>query len=242
VKRDWLALAFAMVFPSVMSWVYFVALAGGGQGNTAVQLAYGAGKAVQFGFPFLYVWWFARQDIRIRPPPARGLGLALAFGLLVGAGMLALYHFWLKHTPLFEQAPGQIYEKLQEFNLATPAGFFALAIFIAVAHSLFEEYYFRWFIFGRLARHVALPRAIAISSLAFMAHHVIVLAVYFPGPLRFVTVVLPFSLAVAVGGAVWAWMYHRSGSLYAPWLSHLVIDVAVMLVGWDMVAPLLGAR
>jgi len=44
-----------------------------------------------------------------------------------------------------------------------------------------------------------------------------------------------------VGGTVWAWAYHRSGSLVGPWLSHAAIDAAIFLVGYDMVSSAFGA-
>jgi hypothetical protein len=79
--------------------------------------------------------------------------------------------------------------------------------------------------------------ALVLSSLAFMGHHVIVLAVYLPG--AFATAVVPFSLCVAVGGGVWAWLYHHTGTIYANWLGHLLVDAAILVVGYAMVfAPL----
>jgi membrane protease YdiL (CAAX protease family) len=45
---------------------------------------------------------------------------------------------------------------------------------------------------------------------------------------------VPFALCVAGGGVAWAWLYDRSNSLYAPWLSHLLIDAAVMAIGYDL--------
>jgi membrane protease YdiL (CAAX protease family) len=97
---------------------------------------------------------------------------------------------------------------------------------------LLEEYYWRWFVFGWLRRQTPLLVAQLLSSLAFMAHHVVILAVFFPG--RFWTAAVPFSLCIAGGGFVWAWIYERSGSIYAPWLSHLLIDAAIMAVGYDL--------
>jgi len=64
---------------------------------------------------------------------------------------------------------------------------------------------------------------------------VILLATYF-GWLSPWTYLL--SLGVAVGGIFWAWLYHRSGSLYGPWLSHLLIDAAIFVVGYDLVSDL----
>ena len=70
--------------------------------------------------------------------------------------------------------------KIEEFSAAAPARYVVLAAFLAVVHSLLEEYYWRWFVFGRLRRLVSSPAAILISSLAFMAHHVVVLGRFFP--------------------------------------------------------------
>lgn len=115
--------------------------------------------------------------------------------------------------------------------------FIALGAFYAVFHSLLEEYYWRWFVFQRLQRLWALTPAIGLSSIAFMAHHVILMAVFFgwSSPWTYF-----FSLSVAVGGAVWAWLYARSGSIYAPWLSHLLVDAAIFSIGYDLAKDLLG--
>src|SRR5690606_17666993 len=101
-----------------------------------------------------------------------------------------------------------------------------------LVHSLAEEYYWRWFVFAQLRRIIPLAPAIGLSSLAFMAHHVIVVGSYLrDNPLAMIF----FSLSVAVGGAVWAGLYQRSGSLVGPWLSHLLVDAGIMIVGYDLI-------
>ena len=47
-------------------------------------------------------------------------------------------------------------------------------------------------------------------------------------------------VAFGIGGAFWAWLYHRSESLYAPWISHCLVDLAIFLVGYDMVKGVLA--
>ena len=42
------------------------------------------------------------------------------------------------------------------------------------------------------------------------------------------------SVGIALGGAFWAWLYERTRSLYGPWLSHLLIDAALMAIGYQM--------
>jgi CAAX protease family protein len=235
-QRDGLALTFAMLFPGVMAWLYFVHLAGTEmRANPALQFSFGVGKVIQFGFPVLYVAWFERHRLVLRPPTRRGLALGLAFGVLTAAAILALYFFWLKRSPLLGDAPERIFRKVQEFGLATPLGYLVLSFFICVLHSLFEEYYWRWFVVGTLIRYLSAAGAIALASAGFMLHHIVILGVYFPD--RFWTLAIPFSICVGIGGGIWAWIYLRTGSLYAAWLSHAIIDAAVLLVGYDMVSP-----
>jgi membrane protease YdiL (CAAX protease family) len=226
------ALAFALVYPAVFTWIYFVALASGADGRSPTLLVpYFIGKIIQFGFPVFWVCVVERQRLRWSAPRLGGLLEGLGFGLLVAVAILALYYGVLRDTAVFAETPAQVRAKVEGFHAATPGRYLVLAAFIALLHSLAEEYYWRWFVFGRLQRLLPLAVAIVVSSLGFMAHHVVVLSVYFPG--QFWTAVVPFSLGVAVGGAVWAWLYHHTGSLAATWLSHVLVDAAIMVVGYD---------
>jgi membrane protease YdiL (CAAX protease family) len=261
-----LALLFAMTFPTVAAWSYFLGLAGSAPGvNPWQQAAYVLGKVVQFGFPLAFLGFLnwrthcgvtsgkgrvGREEVgasslATRPSPLaprslrphfRGLGPALIFGLAVAAVMLGVYFGALRGSSLLAKTPAMVRHKLEEVNMATPLRYAVLAVFVVMAHSLLEEYYWRWFVFGGLRQFLSLTPAMLLSSLAFMAHHVVVLYVYLPG--KFWSAVLPFALAVAVGGAVWAWLYERNGSLAAPWLSHLIIDAAIFVIGWDLLWPI----
>jgi membrane protease YdiL (CAAX protease family) len=232
------AMLFALLFPTVAAWSYFLALAGsGGQVNVWQQRAYVSGKIIQFTFPLVFVALVGRRHL-----PRRGATnnaacwrYALAFGVVVVALMLGLYFGVLRGSPLLKRTPERVREKLQQVNLDAPARYAALAAFVVVAHSLLEEYYWRWFVFGHLRWLMAWTPAAALSSLAFMAHHVIVLYVYLPG--RFWTAALPLSLAIAAGGFVWAWLYERGG-IGPPWLSHLLVDAGIFVVGWDLLWPI----
>jgi uncharacterized protein len=237
--RDIPALAFAISFPALLSWLYLVVLRGPedmpAEASVAVRAAFGAGKFVQFSFPLAYVWFFERERLRPARPTLQGLALGLGFGLLVSLAMFAMFFGGLGGSAPFAGTPDKIFRLLQEMSCATPGRYWLLATTYAVAHSLLEEYYWRWFVFGWLRRYAPVPVAIVISALGFMAHHVVLLGVYFPG--WFWVLAMPLSMAVAIGGAVWAWVYHRSGSLYAAWLSHGVVDAAAFIVGYAMLLP-----
>lgn len=230
--RDWLALAFASFFPLVMSALSFLVL-NTGEPNAAILTAIGTGKVLQIAFPALYVFWFERERLRLAAPTWRGIPLGLGFALVVGTSMFGLYYLLVQDLPgVRDNTPTMIFQRLQEFGATTPPTYFILGFVICVPHALMEEYYWRWFVFGTMRRHVSLPIAIVLSSLGFMLHHIVILGVYFPG--NFWLLAMPFSFCVAIGGGVWAWIYERSGSLYGPWLSHCLIDAAILGVGFWM--------
>ena len=41
--------------------------------------------------------------------------------------------------------------------------------------------------------------------------------------------------AVAGAGAVWAWQYDRTGGMAAPWLSHAIVDLTLMAIGYRLI-------
>lgn len=202
-----------------------------------MQVAMGLGKLVQFGFPLVFVWFVDRSQIGFPSFQSKGLILGVSFGLLAALAIFGLYLAVLRDFLLAGDTPGKIIEKLNELNCNTPLKFLLLAAFYSLLHSLLEEYYWRWFVFGWLRRYWSLWPAVVVSSLGFMAHHVILLVIYFPEHIWDLAV--PFSLCVAIGGGVWAWLYERSKSIYALWISHLIVDAAIMAVGFDMVAAYL---
>jgi len=236
VRGTWAVLALALAGPTVATFLYFVVLASpaelASKPNPWLQGFYTGSKVLQFSLPVLWLGWWQGQ--RLRPGPVRwdGWRLGVGFGFLVLVAGLGLYFGALRGAQALNHCAVQLRAKVSDFGLATPAGFIVLGTFLSLIHSLLEEYYWRWFVFGELRRLVPLGTAIVVSGVAFMAHHVVVVAVYFPG--YFLSWTVPLSLAVAIGGMFWAWLYHRTGSIWAAWLSHLVIDAAIMIVGYDL--------
>jgi membrane protease YdiL (CAAX protease family) len=225
--RGWhvAALVFTLGFPSLSTWLYFVVLAG----HPVMQVAYGVGKAVQFAFPIVFVWLCLKQRPRLVRPTRDGLGLGLLFGVVVLLGALGLFGL-LSGSEHVAGATEAVTAKMRGGGVDSPARFLALAVFYCAFHSLMEEYYWRWFAYGQLRRLLPQGPANAISSVGFMAHHVIVIGQFFDSW----AVTLALSAGVALGGVFWAWLYERSRSLYGPWISHLLIDAALMAIGYQM--------
>ena len=234
-RADIAAVVVALGFPTLMTWVYFVGLADSPAGLQ--QTAMTVGKVLQFAFPLVWVLAIQRRRLAWSRPNVRGLAWGAGSGLLVLAAALFVYHGWLKPEGVLREAGEAIVKKVVGFGIHNWPQYAALGVFYSLVHSLLEEYYWRWFVFGQLRRLTSVGTAIAVSSLGFMAHHVVVLSHYF-GLLSVPT--LMFSLAVAAGGAFWAWLYHKSDSLYGPWLSHLLVDAAIFIVGYEMVRGALG--
>jgi membrane protease YdiL (CAAX protease family) len=226
----WAGVLFALGFPTIVTWAYFIQAA---DAELGVQRAVmGSLKFVQFAFPLVWVWLALRERIAWQRLSTRGVALGVAFGVAVTLAGWLLFRFVLEPIPAFQAAIEPIRTKVAGFGIDSVAKYAALGAFYSLAHSFLEEYYWRWFVFGQLRRLVPLAAAILISALGFTAHHVLVLAHYFgwTSPLT-----LLFSASVAVGGAFWAWLYDRTGSLLGPWLSHLVIDAGIFLIGFELV-------
>lgn len=222
-------LILALTLPTAAAWAYFHQWAG----TPAMMPLYAAGKVVQFALPLVWAWNFAWRWPR-GVLARRGAPLAAAFGAAVAAAIVAAYWFWAADQPLWNAAAERMTGRMRQAGFADPRWFLAMAAFYCAAHSGLEEYYWRWFVFGRLDARLALAPAIAIASLAFAAHHALVVAAFFPGRPAWIG---GLSLGVAAGGAVWCWMYHRSQSLLGPWISHALVDAALMTVGYLMLGP-----
>jgi uncharacterized protein len=253
-RSSWGVILGALTFPTLITWIYFVALKGSPAGIQ--QGAYSVGKLVQFVFPIIWVWrtkpqelaagiFFLRRFFRFsgdaRPSQTRQLrgsdiGIGLAFGLFIGLAAWALYTFGLKPMGLFTAAQEQVRAKVSGMGIDSLGKYAALGLFYALFHSFLEEYYWRWFVFREVRSRCALIPAMIISGTGFMLHHIIVLATFFGwySPATWL-----FSLCVAVGGMFWGWLYERSQSLVGPWMSHCLVDAAIFLVGYDLIRDVL---
>ena len=236
----WPIMMLAIVLPSIVTYVYFVLLSN--VPPAIQQTAYSIGKAIQFLLPVVIVFAVNRESLRSSfatstdAKTKNGLVGGIIFGLLVVAAMFVIYFAWLQHTPVGEKLLEAVQTKVQGMGLASVWMFAAVGVFYALIHSLLEEYYWRWFVFRYLKRLIPVAAANAISSLGFMAHHVLLLG-FFIGwnePLTYV-----FSLGIAVGGAAWAWIYDKTGSLIAPWISHMIVDAGIFALGYFLIKDIL---
>jgi membrane protease YdiL (CAAX protease family) len=241
VKNDAAGLSFAVVFPLAAAWLYFVTFAD----SPFMITVYGVCKTVQFAFPLA---WLAvvgpRRRLAVAPSPGahsipgrnsviKNALVGLASGLALAGLMWGVYGALIQGSDLALEAAPRIAARIHAIGATTPMQFLAMTLLISLVHSLLEEYYWRWFIFGRLRASWGDATAGLASSLAFAGHHAIILYAFI-GLGRFWWVTAALSLAVAAGGGIWAALYARTGSLLAPWLSHVVVDLGIFAIGYHL--------
>ena len=219
----------AMALPLCASLVYFVLLAG----STVAMVVYAATKVFTVVWPVFVAFAvegsrFARSGVQWRKHLA-ALPLGIMTGLLIGSVIIGGYSF----EPIGDYARGfkdEITTKVTEMGISEPVPYVVFCIFLAGLHSLIEEFFWRWYVFGRLIKVLGRGTAYLAASFAFAAHHYVLLGCYF----SMVGTVI-FGTCVAIGGALWCWMYRRQSTLAGSWISHAMVDVAIFYVGYRLI-------
>ena len=232
-RKIWVVLLPAMFVPGLASLWYFVWLSE----SAFAQFVYGGAKIFILTWPMLATLLILKRPFRANLKPIQNHLKAVPLGFLIGLPVAATIGL-LMMTPIkevIESATPIIQQK--SIDLGVRDNFILFAVFITVFHSLIEEYYWRWFVFDQLANRVSLASAVTLSSVGFMAHHVILLATFFgwSSPVTYL-----FSIGIAIGGVVWALIYHASGSLLGAWISHLMVDAVIFVIGFDLVRDRFG--
>jgi len=117
----------------------------------------------------------------------------------------------------------------RQMGLDTPVAFAAAAAGWILVNSLVEEYVYRWFILRQCESLLPVWGAVLASATIFTAHHAIALAAYLPPSLTWLG-----AMAVLAAGTAWGWLYVVYRSIWSPWVSHVVADAAVFLIGWKL--------
>lgn len=199
--------------------------------------AFKAGILAIFVFIFTKIWIFglpAFWYLRIEKGE-KSLSLPENGGwkvsTLLGAGMLIV--IFIAYFSIGDKLlrADELTEILDGVGL-TVAWKFALAIiFWVFINSVLEEYVFRWFITSKIEQLIGgvwIP--IFLSAGIFTIHHTIALA-FFIDPLgNFIA-----SLGVFIGGAIFSWLYMTYRSIWVAWVAHAIADVAIFIIGWNMV-------
>ncbi|MBD1912122.1 CPBP family intramembrane metalloprotease [Leptolyngbya sp. FACHB-16] len=172
--------------------------------------------------------WFLKVDrapFTPSPPSAKDWRTGLGLGLLMLSIIWIAYvlgQHWLN--------PITVQEKAQQVGLTNPTLYIVSTLYFTFINSFIEEYTWRGFVYRHCETLIPGLGAVCLAALCFTLHHTIALAAYTGNG----WVVLLGSLGVFSAGALWSWCYLTSGSLWACYISHVLADVAIALIGWQL--------
>ena len=217
----------ALVVPFLGTLLYFVWFAN----SNWVQPVYAGVKVYTIVWPVIAVWWILREDLkgfrRLLVFRKRILLEGAGWGLMISGTIVAVLI-----SPLGEAVRDQasvVRDKADQMGVVSH--FILFGLFISLLHSFLEEYYWRWFAFGHLHRFLkSKVLAHVVGALAFASHHIVVTTQFFDGALGWV-----FGIAVGVGGGIWSWLMIRHRSLIGAWISHVIVDLTLMSIGYWLI-------
>ncbi len=222
------AVGVAMVMPFLGALLYWVVL---GDAAVVSRYTYAGIKIFALCWPVI-AWavllrrslpWHRVTDWRAH---LRGLPLGLLTGLVISAGIIGFRYLPAIRSTVDAGAAGIVEKTVQ---LGILEHYWAFAIFLSIFHSLLEEYYWRGFVYGTLRERLPRWSANLLAAAAFSSHHYIILWAFFEPWLAIVT-----GTGVFLGGVIWAAQYERQQSLAGVWLSHAIVDLAIMWLGWGI--------
>ena len=188
------------------------------------QSIYFLSKAWIIALPVL---WLVKDGGRPswRRPEVSSCWIGFLLGVALGAAIIGAYYLlgrsWIDVDRFRETA--------SKNGLDTPVRYIGLAVYLCTINSLVEEYVWRWFVFRKSEALVRGYPAVLLSALFFTVHHVFALAAQMP-----MNVTVLGSVGVFVGGAVWSWCYLRYRSIWPGYVSHVVADIAILWIGWQL--------
>ncbi len=192
-------------------------------GTFSGKLIYALCKVGLLSVPLLWHFGVERRRVEVRQPKTSGLLLGVLTGLVISGVIIVVYLLagkWLVDPEVMREAA-------ERSGLADRSLYLWLAAYIIFFNSLLEEYVWRWFVYEKCRLLVGSVTAVALAAFLFTIHHIVALSCQFQIP-----VVIVGSVGVFIGGLIWSWCYLKTGSIWAGYVSHILVDIAVFVVGW----------
>lgn len=187
-------------------------------GTQAARLIYSAAKL----FILIYPLFFIGRTIPFKKAfrlDLRELGRGAAVGAAIfGAGALLLA-LPAVGREIAAAAPF-IRSKISSFGVENH--YLAMALAVSFVHSMLEEYYWRWFLFGASRKNI-------LSAAAFSLHHFVVLDFYYDRPAAVVLTLLVFT-----GGLIFNALFARRDNVWGAWAAHAGADLFIFYAGWQI--------
>jgi uncharacterized protein len=176
--------------------------------------------------PLLWTWKTNPTALRLPQFKKQQVLMGVAWGLLMFVTIIAVY--WSIGRNSIDLAA--IRSKAQEVGIINFNVYLAGFFYWSLINSFIEECIWRGFVYSQCAVLMNSLAAIIFSALFFTLHHSIALYGYTHNWL----IVALGSLGVFLAGVIWSVCYRKSGSIAPGYISHILADVAIGLVGWQL--------
>lgn len=225
-RKALLALLLLVPAPTIGTWFGFYSP--DLRGTALGQGIYFASKVWILLVPLIWLFLVDRARPSLSPAAKGGLGTGAASGLLVS---LAILGGWLAIGRHFID-PATARATAQAAGIGDWRLYLGFSLYICTVNAVLEEYVWRWFVFRKSETLLngAGAGAILLSAFLFTLHHGLALLAQFAWPIA-----LLGSLGVFVGGCLWSGLYLRYRSIWPGYVSHVLVDIAVFLLGAWMI-------
>ncbi len=221
-RRSIAALVIILPAPSLASWLAMAVVP-----NTIwAPILFASLKIWMFSFPLIWFILVEGSCPSFSPMRKGGVVSGITTGIIIAALITAVYisiGSWLIDLDMMREMMGRIgLDKLHRYITG--------AIYWITANSLLEEFVWRWFVVCQARKLMPAWGAIVFSAAGFTIHHIVATSIYF-SPL----IVGIITLGIFIGGIIWSWLYVRYDSIWPAYISHVIADLAVFIIGYLLI-------
>lgn len=177
--------------------------------------------------PLLWTWKTSPTALRLpkfnRRQVLSGIGLGILMFVAILVAYVSVGKQWIDLA--------EIKSKALEVGIISPQVYLAGFFYWSFINSFIEECIWRGFVYSQCSILMNSIAAVVCSALFFTLHHSIALYGYTHNWL----VVLVGSLGVFLAGAIWSFCYRISSSIVPGYISHILADIAIGIVGWQLI-------
>lgn len=174
------------------------------------------------------LFWVIKTNTALRLPKFSWLEIKVGLGLgIIMFGVIVLAYLLIGQQVI---DLAEIRDKAATVGITNRYVYLAGCVYWSFINSLVEELTWRGFVVSQLKILVSPTIAVILAALFFTTHHSLALYGYTHNWL----VVALGSLGVFLAGIVWAWCYSYYRSVTPGYISHILADLAIAIVGYRL--------
>ncbi|UCD74097.1 MAG: CPBP family intramembrane metalloprotease [Phycisphaerales bacterium] len=222
--RALLALVLIVPVPAISALI--ARFVPGVKGEAAGQVLYFCAKAWIVLLPVLWLMIVDRGRINLSPMRRGGLRVGIITGAAIFIAIILAYlilgRLWIDPETVRAAAGGKGLDRLWLYVLSVCG--------LSLLNALVEEYVWRWFVLRKCAILIGSIGAVILGASLFTLHHIVSLRAHTGWDVTALG-----SAGCFVGGVIWSWLYLRYRSIWPGYVSHILADVAIYLIGWHLI-------